>query len=464
MATDSDTPRRRQSDRPYRRRESDIILDDFQSYVDEIIHDWLQTLTALAFLLVPTFFILDYFTMPKELVPRFGIYRIISTVIALAQYFIVRNSRPSSRSLIHGYVASLNVGGIIALMTVDLGGFNSSYYAGLNLVIIGVNLLLPWPAIHSGLNCLIIISMYIVFNLVSGHDYDPLILTSNLFFLVSTAIMAVSINHLKHKLVAKEFNLMVQLKKARDALWSEMELAKRIQMALLPKKEKISGFEVAAVMLPAKEVGGDYYDILETPTGDKWITLGDVSGHGVDSGLIMMMAQTSICSTIRNVVGAKPSMVLAAVNSVIRENISRLGSDHYMTVMAIHLRDCMMTVAGKHQDLIIYRAALNKIEVVPTSGTWLGIAEDIRSHLNDQSIKVDSEDIVLLFSDGITEATNENGDMYGQSRLEQALHQYANLPVSRILENIIKDLNEFQREQMDDMTLVVVKKSASVQG
>jgi len=87
-------------------------------------------------------------------------------------------------------------------------------------------------------------------------------------------------------------------------------------------------------MLPAREVGGDYYDIIETSDGDKWVTIGDVSGHGVDAGLIMMMAQTCISSTISSIRNCQPSELLSSVNQVIRENISRLGSDHYMTMMA----------------------------------------------------------------------------------------------------------------------------------
>ena len=166
----------------------------------------------------------------------------ISTVIVVIQFFIIRNTKPSKLFLFHGYFITLNVGGIIALMTVDLGGFNSSYYAGLNLVIIGVILLIPWKVIHSTINSMLIISMYLVFNIIAANDYDPSIFVNNLFFLCSTAIMAVSINYVKHKLVKKEFMLMVELRKARDAIWSEMELAKRIQTALLPDEEKISWF------------------------------------------------------------------------------------------------------------------------------------------------------------------------------------------------------------------------------
>lgn len=439
----------------------DFDADEFENYLSSIIHEWLKTLTILAFLLVPTFLILDYFIMPKELLQRFVIYRAVSTLIVIIQYAIIRQTKASKLSFIHGYVVSVNIGGMIALMTVDLGGFDSSYYAGLNLVIMGVNLWVPWKALHSAVNSIIIISMYIFFNVIAGHDYGHSILINNLFFLFSTAIIAISINHVKHKLIKKEFYLLVELKKARDALWSEMELAKRIQTALLPDREKIKGFEIAATMVPAKEVGGDYYDIIETPTGDRWVTIGDVSGHGVDSGLIMMMAQTSILSKVNNSSDCKPSAVLHSVNSILRENISRLGSDHYMTMMAIRFNGSQMTLAGKHQDIIIYRSALNKTEIIPTKGTWLGIDENIGKYLEDISVGIEDGDLILLFTDGITEATDKNGEMYGQLRLEQALNQYADLPIRKLLDKVIEEVKAFQEEQLDDMTLVVIKKRDS---
>ena len=446
----------------YRRSDDfDFGEGDFKNYLNGIIHNWLGTMTTLGYTLVPAFFLLDYFTMPKELLPTFGVYRLISTLICLIQYFIIRNTKPGVYSYYHGYLVSINIGGIIALMTVDLGGFNSNYYAGLNLVIIGVNLLLPWKSMHSAINSLIIIMLYVVFNFMANNNFDPDILANNLFFMTSTAIIAVSINHVKYNLIKKEFDLLVELKKARDALWSEMELAKRIQTALLPNKQRIKGFDIASVMLPAKEVGGDYYDIIETPEGEKWITIGDVSGHGVDSGLIMMMAQTCISSTVISNRHCQPSELLNSVNHVIRENISRLGSDHYMTMMAMRFNESKMTIAGKHQDVIIYRSALNKTETVSIDGTWLGITDKIDNYLTDTSINIGGGDIVLLFSDGVTESTDKNGDMYSQVRLEQSLNQYADLPINRILEKIIEDVSNFQEEQYDDMSLVIVKKRRS---
>lgn len=435
----------------------DFKIGGFEDYLNNIIHEWLRTLALLSFILVPLFFILDYFTMPGELLPRFGIYRLIATSIIIAQYYIIRHSRPNRLSYLHAYVISIVVGGIIALMTVDLGGFNSRYYAGLNLVLIGVNLLMPWKAANAAVNSIINIGLYITLNILAAQSYDPSILVNNLFFLFSTAVVVVAINHVRHKLVEKEFYLLEELQKARDALWSEMELAKRIQTALLPEGKRIKGYEIAATMHPAREVGGDYYDIITTPRGEKWVTIGDVSGHGVDSGLIMMMAETTIISIVNSLEDASPSKVIDSVNRVIRENLSRLGSDLYMTLMALHLNGNQVTVAGKHQDLIIYRSASNKTETVSTNGTWIGITDNMGRFLKDITIDFAPGDIILLFTDGITEAMDENGEMYGQQRLEQALNRYADFPVGKLLTKIISDVQNYQEDQLDDMTLAVLK-------
>ncbi len=245
------------------------IIDskDFDQFLNGIIHDCLKTLTFLVIALVPLFFILDYFIVPKDLLKQVGLYRLIATCIVIIQYVIIRKTKPSSLSYLHGYVVSIVVGGVIVLMTCDLGGFYSSYYAGLNLVIIGVNLLLPWKAKHSAMNSAIIIFLYIFANFIVINGYQSNYLINNLFFLCATGVIAVSINYVKHLLIKKEFYLMCELKMARDSIWSEMELAKRIQTALLPENQKIEGYEIAATMLPATEVGGDYYDIIETPKG-----------------------------------------------------------------------------------------------------------------------------------------------------------------------------------------------------
>ncbi|TFH00942.1 MAG: hypothetical protein E4H13_06185, partial [Calditrichales bacterium] len=94
-----------------------FVEGEFNRYLNSIIHQWLKTLTTFAFTLVPIFFILDYFTMPEELLTRFGIYRLIPTVFAIIQFFIIKYTKPSNLSYIHGYFITIVVGGTIALMT-----------------------------------------------------------------------------------------------------------------------------------------------------------------------------------------------------------------------------------------------------------------------------------------------------------------------------------------------------------
>ena len=88
----------------------------------------------------------------------------------------------------------------------------------------------------------------------------------------------------------------------------------------------------------------------------------------------------------------------------------------------------------------------------------MGITDDIKDCLEELTIEINTGDIVLLFTDGITEATNAKGEMFGQVRLEQSLNKYADLPVGKLRDKIIEEVNTYQQKQLDDMTLVVIKK------
>src|SRR4051812_2840637 len=144
----------------------------FTEYRDTLIHDWMKIIAILGVVLVPLFVLLDYVTMPSELLRRFAAYRAAATATSLAQYLILRASKPSKLSFVHGYIFSVLVCGMIVVMTVDLGGFNSAYYAGLMLVIFPVNVLLPWRSVHAALNSLAAVGLYVLVNLMFGHEYS----------------------------------------------------------------------------------------------------------------------------------------------------------------------------------------------------------------------------------------------------------------------------------------------------
>jgi sigma-B regulation protein RsbU (phosphoserine phosphatase) len=445
---------------PVKASEAPVEPQTLDGYLDHIVHDWLRTLTALGFTLIPAFYVLDMFMMPKELLPRFAVYRFVTEALVLAQFFIVRSTKPNRLSYLHGYFFSLVVGLMIVLMTTDLGGFHSTYYAGLNLVVIAVNLLLPWKEVHTAMTSMMIIGMYIVLNLIIPQ-HGPVqmnLLINNLYFLVSTAIIAVSITAVKHRLVVKEFLARQDLKEARDALWGEMEVAKHIQTALLPQVTRLGNYEVAAIMRPADEVGGDYYDVIQTRGGENWVSIGDVSGHGVESGLVMMMAQTSLLTTVSGVIGQPPSKVLSMVNTVIKENIERLRTDRYMTMTAFRLDPDRIVYSGQHQDLLVHRAATREVEVIISRGTWLGIVDNLDGLLSDAELKLAPGDILLLYTDGVTEASNAAGEMFGDARLKDAMARHAHNDVGRLVERLADEVLRYTARQDDDVTLVAVRR------
>ena len=434
---------------------------ELHAYINELAHRWSMTLSALGFTLVPAFFLLDYMVVSPELLGRFALYRGLATLIPVMQFFVLRSTRPSNRSIGHGYLLTITTAGAIALMTTNLGGFNSPYYAGLNLVVIAIVVLLPWGFFHSVANALIVLGLYVGLNLLfpSKEPIRVEVLFNNLYFLIATAVIAVALNVVKQRLIEQEFWGRSKLSAARDALWGEMELAKRIQTALLPKVDRVPGFRVAARMLPADEVGGDYYDILQTAAGETWLAIGDVSGHGVASGLIMMMTQTSIFATVDRTTGYMPSRVLELVNSVIKQNISRLSTDRYMSVWLARLDGSRMTFAGKHQDVLVWRKATNTVETLPTTGTWLGLVDDLAGKLTDSSVEIAEGDAVLLFTDGITEAMNAAGEMYGQTRLTEVLQKHGPLEAEQIVLAVLAEVGGYQaQKQADDITVLVLKR------
>jgi phosphoserine phosphatase RsbU/P len=450
----------------------DGLRSDFDLYHDGLVHRWCGTVALMAAILVPMFLLLDGVTMPPELLGRFATYRFVVTGLMIVQLAVIRLTRPSRWSFLHGFAFTVVVGGMITWMTVDLGGFDSSYYAGLNLII-AANLLIPWRTSYAAANSLLTVVTYVVLNGAFGGPFHTATLVNNLFFLGSMVVAAIATATAKFRLIENEFaartdlleanqNLersRAELKTARDALWGEMEVAKRIQTALLPQNRRVGAYDVAARMMPAAEVGGDYYDIVEAGEGRHWIAIGDVSGHGVESGLVMMMTQTSILSLVRENPALGPADVFHHVNGVLLENISRLRASRYMTLNVVRLEDDRLVLAGKHQDVLVWRRATERVEAISNEGCWIGVVEDTRLAVHDQAIPMFEGDVVLFFTDGATEAMNAAGELFGEERLAAALARVAAGPLDRALEALFAEIAAFRADQLDDVTLLLARKS-----
>jgi len=244
--------------------------------------------------------------------------------------------------------------------------------------------------------------------------------------------------------------------KEQERLKSEMELAKKIQTVLLPKKPEITGYEISASCEPSEEVGGDYYDVISVG-GYDWIVIGDVSGHGVTAGLVMMMVQTAIHTVLNENAETEPSRLLTVINKTIYNNIELMGESKHMTIIVLAAgKEGKFSFSGSHEDILIRRAETGKVEVVESEGMWIGLEPDISGYLSDDILKMEDGDCMVLFTDGITEAICKEGKLFGDERLIRVIEESGDKSAAEIRENIINEL-EFC-EKPDDVTLVVMKK------
>lgn len=151
----------------------------------------------------------------------------------------------------------------------------------------------------------------------------------------------------------------------KKRLEGEFKLAKRIQTSLLPKELRLTGAEIAARMVPASEVGGDYYDVIPALDGG-WICVGDVVGHGLPAGLMMLMMQSGLATALVGNNSSNPAEVLSLLNRAIFENAQRMGSDKYATlVIARYTSNGALHFAGGHLDLILVSARRNTTVLFP---------------------------------------------------------------------------------------------------
>ncbi len=257
-----------------------------------------------------------------------------------------------------------------------------------------------------------------------------------------------------------------QLNETKDALWGEMELAKKIQTVLLPKSPIISGYEISAYMNPANEVGGDYYDIINAE-GYDWLVIGDVSGHGVPAGLVMMMVQTAVHSVLENNPNQSPTELLAHINRSVSRNIKLLDENKYMTITVfLAIENGEFIFSGLHQDILIYRSDTCKIDVVETTGTWIGISGGVKGNNTDAKIKLNLGDTMLVYTDGITEAWEKGSEidnrslkqMFGSEKLINIFLQNGSKSTDEIKNSIIKKLKNYYCP--DDVTMVIIKRLA----
>lgn len=266
------------------------------------------------------------------------------------------------------------------------------------------------------------------------------------------------INFLKRK-EAEE-----KLKEENLRLSAEIEVTRRLQQMILPKEselQKITSLDIAGFMEPANQVGGDYYDILPHHNGLK-IGIGDVTGHGLESGMVMLMVQTAI-RTLMNQNETDPIKFLQIINQTLYDNVQRMNSDKNLTLSLLDYQNNCLRLSGQHESVIVLRAD-GGIELIDTLdlGFPIGLEENIADFLGETEIYLNTGDGVILYTDGITEAENEWGELYGLEKLCEVARQNWQHSAQTIKEIIIADVRQHIGTQTvyDDITLLVIKQKA----
>jgi two-component system sensor histidine kinase ChiS len=244
-------------------------------------------------------------------------------------------------------------------------------------------------------------------------------------------------------------------------LGTELDITRRLQQMLLPKQEEleeIPSLEIVGFMEPAEEVGGDYYDVLRGD-GSVKVSIGDVTGHGLESGVLTIMAQTAVRALMESQ-QTDPVRFLDVLNRTIYGNVQRMNSEKNMTLVVLDYRDGVLSLSGQHEEAIVARVggAVERIDTMDL-GFPIGLDSEIADFVASTQIELNPGDVVVLYTDGVTEAENLEGVQYGSDRLCEVVGANCHLSAEEIKEAIVTDVRQHIGKQKvyDDITVVVLK-------
>lgn len=253
-----------------------------------------------------------------------------------------------------------------------------------------------------------------------------------------------------------------QLKSENLRLSAELDVTRRLQRMILPTSEElgeVEGLEIATYMAPAEEVGGDYYDVLRQ-NGTVKIGIGDVTDHGLESGVVMLMAQTAV-RTLLTSGENDPVRFLDVLNRTVYGNVQRMQTDRNLSLSLIDYEGGRVRLSGQHEELILVRKG-GEVERVDTGelGFPIGLVDEATDFFNQTTLDLAPGDGFVLYTDGVTEAENPAGEQYGLERLCLLVSQHWQQPAEVVKETVIRDVRHFIGSQrvFDDITLLVVKR------
>jgi len=259
-------------------------------------------------------------------------------------------------------------------------------------------------------------------------------------------------------------DLNEKLKDENINLTLELEVAKHIQTVVLPQKDEYVNFEeldIACLMIPADEVGGDYYDTISF-SQDGIIAMGDVTEHGLHSGLIMMMVHTAM-RALSQIEKEDIKAIFQIINKLLYDFRLKTSDHRLMTLIILkYLGQGKFTMTGQHESLIILKTGGEVADISSLDyGMYAGLEKDITPYLDILSFELNKGDVLILYTDGITEAMNNKEEQFGKEGIIKAALPVKDKGADSIRSAVIKKcLNHIGNEKVyDDLSIMVIKKT-----
>ncbi|MGE5255879.1 MAG: SpoIIE family protein phosphatase [Hyphomicrobiales bacterium] len=245
----------------------------------------------------------------------------------------------------------------------------------------------------------------------------------------------------------------------RRHLESELELAQRVQQMLLPPEAPhIPGLEVAAFSRPAQFVGGDYFDFIDFSNGTHGLAIADVAGHGVAASLQMASIQALLRALVP--LNTSPAQVMSQVHKLFIHNIR---FDTFVTFFLGSFDSSTKTFAfcnAGHQPPLVLRNSRthkNSVDMLLPTGAAIGLIEE--AEFAEKTMQLQTEDLLVLYTDGVTEAVNPQNHEFGRERLAALSRQPDSMPAKHVVQEIRKGLGKFSdgKPFADDITIVACR-------
>ena len=259
----------------------------------------------------------------------------------------------------------------------------------------------------------------------------------------------------------EEISMIWQSQQEHDQLVSiqqDLQTAREIQQAILPRVfpafPENSGFSIYGSMIAAKEVGGDFYDFFMIDNDRLGFVIGDVSGKGVPAAIFMAVSRTLIRAT--GLKGISTRECMNYVNKLLcNESVSSMFVTVFYGILNTLSGEVEYVNAGHNPPYVLGSGGIRKVEM--TQGVILGCMDDFS--YQSKKFQLNPGELLYLFTDGVTEAFNPEGDLFGEERLERSLGQKIQAPIEEVVEETIREVITYASvaPQSDDITVLAVR-------